>query len=89
MQSKNRQVAQHQCPFNNQCVLINQNQSKMPGLIHRVQENYCTLKSCFKCARFCVYRALGIDAVPELMLPTQTEWAKQIIEEFDDVPAGK
>ena len=54
----------------------------MPELVERIQKTYCTTLSCCRCARFQIAQNLGLDAVPQLMLPNQNQWATQIIEEY-------
>jgi hypothetical protein len=44
----------------------------------RFQETFCSCDSS-KCARHYVRKALGKGLVPELMLPHQIEWAKQLV----------
>jgi hypothetical protein len=83
-----RKKSEQQCPLIDQCELTNKHQAKTPELIHRIQTRYCTKTNHNQCARFRVYQALGIDAVPPLMLPEQTDWVRQIIEDSKcDCPA--
>jgi 4'-phosphopantetheinyl transferase EntD len=53
----------------------------MPELVSRIKDTYCTTTSCCRCARFQIAQNVGLDAVPHLMLPNQTEWASQILAE--------
>lgn len=83
-----------QCPFLGQCNLVRDIHTKIPELIARIQNNYCTKSAHSRCGRFQIYQTLGHDAVPPLMLPDQTDWARQIIREGgfdfkkDTSPAG-
>jgi hypothetical protein len=70
------------CPRLEQCHFIRENQIKMPELVARTQHNYCTQSAHSRCARFYITQLLGTEAVPSLMLPSQFEWAQQVIEEF-------
>jgi len=71
------------CPFLGQCAFIDQNQEKMPELVSRLRDKYCTKESHCECARFQIYELPGDHTVPPLMLPDQIDWARQIIEELD------
>ena len=70
------------CPFQTQCGLVEVLQEKMPELSQRIYDKYCT-KAFLQCARRKIYDQLGPHAVPPLMLPGQTDWARRIIEELD------
>lgn len=70
-----------QCPFLSLCNFVRDNKTKFPDLVARIQNNYCSKPACCRCARFRIYQILGADGVPLLMLPDQTEWARQIVEE--------
>jgi hypothetical protein len=76
------ETTDNQCSFLDECVFIRENQTKMPELVVRIQNNFCTKSACFRCARFQISQLLGLEAVPPLMLPSQIEWARQIIEEY-------
>lgn len=74
--NKNQQTTT--CPFENKCAFILNNQEKMPELIEKTRKQYC-VNSFSACARVKVYEALGPSCVPSLLLPSQHEWAKQIL----------
>lgn len=82
MSQKKHVDAPVKCPYFEHCNFVHNNMDAMPNLIVRTLQNYCTQKEC-SCARKTVYDAIGIDAVPELMLPDQHSWAVQFIEEYD------
>ena len=71
-----------QCPFMDQCRFLHENRTKMPELIARIQDTYCTKPACCRCARFRISQSLGLAKVPALMLPDQIDWARQIVQEF-------
>lgn len=73
----------HLCQYLDKCALILDNKDKMPELVARFKDEYCLNRSYCECARFHMTHTLGLDAVPQLMLPSQTEWARQIIEDRD------
>ena len=73
--------AEEQCPNIGCCKLIGEKGLTTPGLINRIKSQYCTILDHQHCARFHVCQALDSDKVPTLMLPNQTEWAQQIIQE--------
>ena len=55
--------------------------AKMPKLVKTLKERYC-LGNCAECARYILAKTIGSEYVPEFMLPTQTEWAEQILQEY-------
>lgn len=69
------------CPFLEQCDLVKMLEEKMEELSERIYNSYCT-KSPSKCARYRLYDKIGASAVPPLLLPGQTDWAQQIIDEL-------
>jgi len=71
------------CPFMEQCHFLLSNYETMPELVERTVEHYCT-NSQARCARLELYESLGAAAVPELMLPNQYDWARQIVEDALD-----
>ncbi|MEN8126624.1 MAG: hypothetical protein ABFR90_02345 [Planctomycetota bacterium] len=75
--------ANYSCPFLHQCSLMTSQQEKMPELIQRIRQTYCTDESA-QCARRMICEMLGPAVVPPLMLPSQSNWALQIAEEYDD-----
>jgi hypothetical protein len=67
------------CEYIQECPLFNNsNVRNMTELIEELKAAYC-LGEQTQCARYNVFKALGKKAVPELMLPTQYAWAKQIL----------
>ncbi|MCK5783541.1 MAG: hypothetical protein KAH06_03790 [Desulfobacterales bacterium] len=81
MKKPDYEITDRQCPFLSQCALIHENRTKMPDLIARIEDDYCT-KAAFRCARFQVCQTIGVNVVPPLLLPDQIDWARQIIEEY-------
>ena len=65
-----------------QCDFVRENRTKMPELVNRIQDHYCSKAAYCQCARFRIYQSLGTAATPPLMLPEQIEWSRQIIEEY-------
>jgi hypothetical protein len=80
MQKENTDV--YKCPFLDQCKFIQNNLEKMPELIQRSKERYCTQPEA-ECARRQLYETCRAEVVPPLMLPEQTAWARQIMEEYE------
>lgn len=68
------------CTLIDQCQFLIQNEENMPKLRNMFRERYC-LGSFEQCARYQVAMSLGMRNVPEFMLPSQNEWAWQIIQE--------
>ena len=83
MSETNNKTEDLQCPFVDSCAFLLENRTKMPELVERIQDTYCTKPACRKCGRFQVSQSVGLEKVPPLMLPEQVEWAQQIIEESD------
>lgn len=71
------------CPYIKSCSLIQQNKTRMPNLIQRIQDYYCALES-VRCARRWIYDTLGESFVPPLLLPNQWEWARQLATEMEE-----
>ena len=70
------------CSHVRSCNLIQDNISRMPNLIQRIQDYYCDWES-LRCARRWIYDTLGKTSVPPLLLPNQWEWARQIAMEIE------
>jgi hypothetical protein len=70
------------CLFFEQCNFVQDNAERMPELIQRTQERFCMVQDS-KCARRQLYETWGAEVVPPLMLPEQTDWAKQIRDECE------
>jgi hypothetical protein len=52
----------------------------MTKLVQEIQAAFCFGNNT-QCARYSVMEAVGRKAVPELMLPNQHHWARQILDE--------
>lgn len=85
MNDVNTQDNDYCCPFFDVCDFIRNNEEKMPDLIYKTKNQYCTKKE-VQCARRWVYEKLGVPMTPPLMLPGQALWARQIIEEYEADP---
>lgn len=70
------------CPLCGECELIQNHKDRMPELIFRLMERYCR-DDYSKCARKWLVDTLGRSAVPELMMPSQWEWAHNILDDHD------
>ena len=69
------------CPVIKECTfLTDETFLQMHGLIQRFQQSYCR-ENFAGCARYIVASTLSESAVPPMMIPTQIEWARQIINE--------
>ena len=68
------------CVYCNKCTILTENGKDMPKLASLFKVQYCTDKF-DQCARYQVARSFGLKEVPEFMLPSQIEWADQIIKE--------
>lgn len=66
------------CPYYEVCGIIQNHQDKLPGLINRFKQSYC-FKNHHLCSRRWIKDFLGIEKVPELMMPQQHGWAEQLL----------
>ncbi len=67
------------CPFFERCAFLkDETFKKMQGLIHRFQQTYCQ-DNFSGCARYKIASVLGESFVPAPMMPTQIEWAQQVL----------
>lgn len=80
MEDPDSKQIDYTCPYLDKCLLVQQNETKIPELIQRIRQRYCS-KENVSCARRYLYEQLDSNLVPPLMLPDQHEWAKQIIED--------
>ena len=68
------------CQYSNRCSFLQDHDNQMPKLTTLLREKYC-LGQFEQCARYQVAVSLGSQRVPAYMLPSQAEWAEQIIKE--------
>jgi hypothetical protein len=74
------------CPLFERCAFLKDDTfRKMQGLIHRFQETYCH-DNFSGCARYKIASVLGESFVPAPMMPTQIDWARQVLS--DQVPSS-
>lgn len=66
------------CPYMEGCDILKTHQDNLPGLVNRFKEHYC-LKNHHVCARRWIRDFLGVESVPELMMPQQHDWAEQLL----------
>ena len=71
---------QQRCPFFEQCTFQIQNHANMPKLKNMFRVQYCFV-SFEQCARYQLGLSVGCQRGPDFMLPTQNEWAQQIIQD--------
>lgn len=60
------------------CPFFNEQMADMPSMSQIIKRRYCR-GSNVRCARHIVFRALGRDAVPEDLYPSQVDRAEEII----------
>jgi hypothetical protein len=60
------------------CVFFNTEMAIMPGTTELTKSEYCR-KDFERCARYMVFKALGREAVPANLYPSETLRAKEII----------
>ncbi|MBN1123737.1 MAG: hypothetical protein JXA82_01930 [Sedimentisphaerales bacterium] len=73
------------CPRIADCAFLKEEiYRNMPRLLQRFQNTYCQNRFT-DCACYKIASVLGDQFVPSLMLPSQIEWAQQILK--DNTPA--
>lgn len=67
------------CEFLNVCRFFNSKDTEGCTLLkERLKNAFC--QGCFTdCARYAIAITIGLESVPVLMIPTQKEWAEQIL----------
>lgn len=60
------------------CPFFNDQMAEMPSMAHIIKNRYCRDDNS-QCARFMVFSALGREAVPIDLYPSQVERAKEIL----------
>ena len=78
MREQNEPLPADLCPHLGACGIVQGDLEKMPGLVERFKQNYC-LGNHAACCRRWVWDFLGVEKVPELMLPHQRDWAQQLL----------
>jgi hypothetical protein len=72
-------VAMQRCEYFEICSLFTVDAiAKCEKTQERFRETFCISSNC-NCARKMVHSKLGMDYVPALMLPSQLDWARQIL----------
>ena len=71
------------CPYFNSAIF-----KEMDVMLELRQQKYCRGDNSL-CARYMVFKVLGKEHVPENLLPTQVERAKEIIEEKKNNQSNK
>jgi hypothetical protein len=66
------------CPHLETCSIIQNYNEEFPDLTRRFKRNYC-YKNHDRCSRRWIWDYLGVESVPELMMPHQYDWAFQIL----------
>jgi len=74
------QTLKTQCPHLEECRLLRDHRENLPGLVTRFKEHYC-ISHHHLCARRWIRDFLGVDQIPELMMPQQHYWAEQLLME--------
>lgn len=60
------------------CMFFNDQMAEMPSMSNIIKERYCK-GSNTNCARYMVFQALGREAVPTDLYPSQVERAEEIV----------
>ena len=68
----------YRCPRFEACVFFQENGNQMPELMDRLRKRFCCRDNT-RCARLWVVNELGVESVPDTMMPHQYEWAQQIL----------
>lgn len=67
------------CPRLAKCPFFNDQMADMPSMAGIIKQRYCRTDNTH-CARFMVAEALGPEAVPSDLYPSQVDRAKAILE---------
>jgi hypothetical protein len=66
------------CEVTEICVFFNEYLPKMKSVAEGLKDMYCRDDNS-ECARFTIYKALGIEAVPQALFPNEVDKATLII----------
>lgn len=78
MCEKKGAIMMNVCPCGDTCTIVQDQSHKLPELAERFKHTYCE-GNYNRCSRRWVQEFLGVEKVPELMLPHQHDWAQQIL----------
>lgn len=79
---KNEIAWEQCCPHMTICRMIQAHEGTLLTLIDRFKTHYC-FNNHHACARRWVHDFLGAEAVPDLLMPQQHDWAEQLLFEAD------
>lgn len=71
-------ITGQRCPYMETCRIIQDQQDSLPSLVKRFKNRYC-FKNHHVCARRWIQDFLGVEKVPDLMMPQQYDWAEQLL----------
>ena len=78
MQEEKEKLLTELCPYFETCDMIQGGHERFPELVGRFKQKYCSGNHT-ACSRRWVWDFLGVEKVPELMMPQQHDWAQQIL----------
>jgi hypothetical protein len=67
------------CKLLEQCRFFHTNMADMPTSVSLLKTRYCKGGGSSGCARYIVYKKLGVDHVPETLLPNQLDRLEEIL----------
>lgn len=68
------------CVLTKECVFFKDKMADMPYTASVIKAKYCEGEGGATCARYLAFEQLGIDNVPQDLLPNQTEKMKELLE---------
>lgn len=68
------------CSLLDQCIFFKDNMSDMPSTANILKAKYCSEGSS-SCARYLVFEKLGMDKVPQDLLPSEIDRMEEILDE--------
>ncbi len=66
------------CECVSRCMLFEEKMSSMPATVEMFRNRYCRADF-LTCARYSVYKALGMERVPADLFPNQEDRARKIV----------
>ncbi len=68
------------CELIKSCIFFNDKMDNYPAAVARLKREYCQGDNS-ECARYVVYRVLGIEGVPTTLYPGEKARARRILED--------
>lgn len=69
------------CSLLDRCIFFKDNMSDMPSTATILKAKYCSEGGSSSCARYLVFEKLGMEKVPQDLLPSQIDRMEEILDE--------